>query len=79
MTIVKHGISAMDSVSHVLQVMEMLKLAEKRSMGSVLSTIVKEIRIQTVRFSWSETNANNVSKVFTWMDRCFVCLYLLAV
>jgi hypothetical protein len=79
MTTVRHGISAMDSVLHVFQVMVMLRLAEKQSMGSVLSTIVKGIRIRTVRFSWGETNANNASKAFTWMDLCVARLYLLAV
>ena len=79
MTTVRHGISAMDSVSHVFQVMVMLRLAEKQSMGSVLSTIVQGIRIRTVRFSWGETNANNASKAFTWMNLCAVCLYLLDV
>jgi hypothetical protein len=79
MTIVRHGISAMDSVLHVFQVMAMLRLAEMRSMGSVLFTIVQETSIQTVKCSWDETNANNASKAFTWMDLCVVRLYLLAV
>ncbi len=69
----------MDSVSHVLQVMVMLKLVEKQSMGSVLFTIVQGITIRTVKCSWDETNANNVSKAFTWMNQCVVHPYLLAV